>query len=145
MGVRGSSQRRRSGRGGGGLLGMLLPFPVNLSLFGASVLEPNLYLSLREAESHRQLALPPHCDIFVVLKLFLQFQPLMIRVHHPVLVLGARFRPWCGCPGRFRGPSSGYVGVLSRDEVVGVEGPPSSSDRGIAQLVGGEADLSRGA
>lgn len=99
MGVCRAAQRRRGGRGGGRLLGMLLPFTINLPLLGSSVLEPNLYLSLREAERHRQLALPPHCDILVVLKLLLQLQPLVIRVHHPVLVLGACFPPWSGCPG----------------------------------------------
>lgn len=44
------------------------------------------HLSLREAEGQRQFWFPPHGDVAVILKLLLQLQPLVVRVHHPVLV-----------------------------------------------------------
>lgn len=52
------------------------------------------HLSLREAESHRQLRLPPHGDVAVALKLLLQLLPLVVGVHHPVLVLRSGLPSW---------------------------------------------------
>lgn len=52
------------------------------------------HLSLRQGQRRRQLALPPHGDVVVVLELLLQLQPLLVRVHHPVLVFGAGLPPW---------------------------------------------------
>lgn len=52
------------------------------------------HLSLREAQRHRQLRLPAHGDVAIALKLLLQLQPLLVGVHHPVLVLCASFPCW---------------------------------------------------
>lgn len=52
------------------------------------------HLSLREAQCHRQLTLPPHGDVAVMLKLFFQLQTLLITVNHPVFVLSASLSPW---------------------------------------------------
>lgn len=52
------------------------------------------HLSLWEAQWHRQLGLPPHGDVAVVLKLLLQLQALLVSVHHPVLVLSACLAAW---------------------------------------------------
>lgn len=143
MGVSRPTQDRWGGCCCGCLLGMLQPFPVHLPLFCTPILKPYLYLSLWEAQCHRQLTLSPHCDISVVLKLLLQLQTLVVCVHHPVLFLSASFPPWYRRPGRFKGSPLGAEGVLSGDEVVVVEGPSSSRNRGVAQLWRGIAELCR--
>lgn len=48
------------------------------------------YLSLWEAERRGELRLPPDGDVFAVVKLFLQLQPLVVGVNHPVLVFSPR-------------------------------------------------------
>lgn len=52
------------------------------------------HLPLGESQRQRQLALPPQGDVVVVLELLLQLQPLLVSVHHPVLVFGASLAPW---------------------------------------------------
>ena len=47
------------------------------------------HLSLREPHVVCQLRLPPDCDVPAVVELLLQLEPLVVAVHHPVLVLGA--------------------------------------------------------
>lgn len=50
-----------------------------------------MYLSLREAEGRGELRLPPDGDVTAVVELLLQLQPLVVGVHHAVLVFGAGF------------------------------------------------------
>ncbi len=52
------------------------------------------YLSLRQAERRGELRLPPDGDVFAVVKLFLQLQPLVVGVNHPVFVFSPRL-PVC--------------------------------------------------
>lgn len=110
-----SGGRGGCGGGGGGLLELLL---VDFALFGPSVLEPDLhlqawnscqnsiwrtrstwsqaavYLSLWQAQRCGELRLPTDGDVFAVVELLLQLQPLVVRVHDPVLILGSRL-PVC--------------------------------------------------
>lgn len=51
------------------------------------------HLSLREPQVRRQLSFPSDRDVPTVVELLLQLQPLMVAVHHPVLV----FRPCFAC------------------------------------------------
>ena len=53
-----------------------------------------VYLSFRKAESCGQLSLPPDGDVSAVVELLLQLQPLVVCVHHTVLVLGPRLPAW---------------------------------------------------
>ncbi len=59
------------------------------------------YLSLRQIERLCQLRLPPDGDVPAVVELLLQLQPLVVAVHHAILVLGAcatyRTKTKCDC------------------------------------------------
>lgn len=135
------TQYRWGGCGCWGLLGMLQLLPVDLPLLGTSVLKPDLHLPLGKAECHWQLWLPSHCDIAVELKLFLKLHPLVVSVHHPVLVLSASLPTWSCLFNGLLWSFPGNEGILSRDEVVRGERSPSSGGRSVAQIRVGEVDL----
>lgn len=48
------------------------------------------HLPLREPQVGCQLGLASDGDVSTVVELLLELQPLMVAVHHPVLVLGPR-------------------------------------------------------
>lgn len=65
---------------------------------GASVLEPDLHLSLGEAQVGRQLGFPPDGYVAAVVELFFQFDSLVVRVDYSVFV----FRPGFACNKRLK-------------------------------------------
>lgn len=67
---------------------------VRLTLFEKWKYEWNkgiIYLSLWKPEIYSQFGFSSDCDIAIKMKLFLQLQPLVICVHHSVLLLRSRF------------------------------------------------------
>ena len=73
-----------------GSVGACVALPLLLPLLRASVLEPDLDLSIREVNLSRQLCLSLDRDVLAVQVLFLQFNFLVLAVHNSVLVLRAR-------------------------------------------------------
>lgn len=60
-----------------------------LAVLGATVLEPDLHLPLGQLQVLGQLGLPADRDVARVVELLLQLEPLLVGVHHPVLVFRA--------------------------------------------------------
>lgn len=72
------------------LILLLHPLLVLFPLLGAPILEPNLDLSLAQAQILRQFRLPPDRDVLVIEReLFLELDPLVVRVYDSVFVLCA--------------------------------------------------------
>lgn len=49
------------------------------------------YLSFRQTQVDSQFRFPPDGDVSIKMELFLQLQPLMVGVNHPVFLLRSRF------------------------------------------------------
>ena len=63
---------------------------VNVSCFSAPPITELQYLSFCEIQCLGELCLPPDGDVPAVVELLLQLQPLVVAVHHPVLVFCSR-------------------------------------------------------
>lgn len=55
------------------------------------ILKPDFHLSLAQLECLRQLGFSFDGDVFAEQKLLLQFDALIVRVDHPVLISRSRF------------------------------------------------------
>lgn len=62
-----------------------------LAVLGASVLEPNLYLTLGQLQGLRQFGFASNCDVARVVEFFFEFESLMVGVYDSVFVLGSSF------------------------------------------------------
>lgn len=89
-------------------------------LLGSSVLEPDFHLPFGESQAASEFGFATNGDVATVVELFLQFEPLMIRVDDAVLVFGPRFPCWIDIVviGRFLHPFVGGSGLLGSADVV---------------------------